>query len=55
MSSVRELLHLIVDAGSVVYYYNLQDRIILIEILRNVKGCKNSSKSDASQSRLCKS
>jgi len=36
--SVRELLHLIFDAGSVVYRWSLQDRIIWIERLRRLKG-----------------
>jgi len=57
--TVRELLHLIVGAGSVVYTYNLQDRIILIERLRHLKGVcdekKHTIKSYASQNRLCKS
>jgi len=36
--SVRELLHFIVDAGSVVNNLNLQDRFISIERLRQLKG-----------------
>ena len=35
--SVRELLHFIFDAGSVVYNYNLQDRIVSIERLTHLK------------------
>jgi len=43
------------DAGSIVYNYNLQDRIILTERLRHLKGVlifKHTSKSYASQNRL---
>ena len=45
--SVREPLHFIVDAGSLVYNYDLQYRIISIERLghwKGVKWCKNTSK-----------
>jgi len=35
--SVRDLLHFNVDAGSVVFNYNLQDRIISIKRLRHLK------------------
>ena len=42
--TVRELLHLIVGAGSVVYTYNLQDRIIGIERLRHLKGVCDEKK-----------
>jgi len=35
--SVRELLHFIFDAGSVVYNYNLQDRIVSIESVSKSK------------------
>jgi len=54
--SVRELLHFIFEAGSVVYNWNLQDRIVSIKRLKHLKGfqwCK--SKSYASQNRLRKS
>jgi len=54
----RKLLHLIVDAGTVVFNYNLQDRSIWIERLRHLKvfsDAKSTSKSYASQNRLYKS